>query len=75
MYRKSSRLKMNRCQDPYWLVARFGTCSNCGCSIRGQSAFYFPNGKTIYCKTCGEVPSNEFMSSKFDEAVYNGKTL
>lgn len=60
--------------DPYWLKARFdGACARCGEPIkRGDSAFYYPQGRTILAKPCGhaEEAARDFAAHAADEANY-----
>lgn len=60
--------------DPRRITARFNsTCCNCNCNIRkGDSAYYWPKGKLIYCTNCGEPEFRQFVSMASDEDVYNG---
>jgi len=58
--------------DPYWTKERFGgkRCKRCGKEIsRGESIFYYPKGKAIYCNgLCGKAASAEFDCAAEDEA-------
>lgn len=55
--------------DPTRLIARFaGVCTDCRATIkRGQAAYYWPNGKYLYCEKCGEPRFREFLSMAADE--------
>ena len=55
--------------DPYWINTRYaGTCVKCGKPIaKGESAFYVPRGRTMYCKPCGDEASAQFQSEVWDE--------
>ena len=67
------RRRFSRGGDPRWISAKYqGTCS-CGATIqKGARAYYFPNGKTIKCETCGETEAASFEGARFDEAQYTG---
>lgn len=64
--------------DPYWLTVRFaGTCHTCGRPIkRGERAFYYPNGKHLFCEApaCGQAAAADFHACAEDEAFYNRGT-
>ena len=63
-------------KDPRWINARFNRDCECGEAIRrGDRIFYFPNGKTVLCETCGELASARFVSETHDEAVMSGQVL
>ncbi len=57
--------------DPRWITVRFrGECVRCRHAIRtGERAFYYPEGRSLYCKTeeCGGAASREFSARAFDE--------
>lgn len=59
-------------QDPRWIVTRYpATCARCAAVIeRGAHAFYYPNGKHIFCQDCGESAYAAFVAAAEDEA-YN----
>ncbi len=58
--------------DPRWITARFKSkCTGCDAPIsKGDSAFYFPNGKSLYGDKCGcgRDQSASFDAAAFDEA-------
>jgi hypothetical protein len=62
--------------DPYWITARYaGRCVRCGRTIpKGERAFYYPNGKGLYCQAalCGEQCAAEFQGATEDEDTYAG---
>ncbi|SHK11863.1 hypothetical protein SAMN05444280_1754 [Tangfeifania diversioriginum] len=60
--------------DPRLINARFkSSCCNCEAEIRkGESAYYWPHGKMIFCLVCGEPEFREFVSMAADENAYNG---
>lgn len=60
--------------DPYWLTARYrGECAGCGTAIRkGDRAFYWPKGKRLECKTCGDVSDRRFVAECDDEVMSGG---
>lgn len=62
--------------DPCKIVARFNsTCQQCGKQIKkGESFYYWPNGKQAYCEKCGESEYNRFIESAMDEEIYNGRS-
>ncbi len=63
--------------DPYWLTARYpGPCAKCGTEIKaGEQAFYYPNGKKLFGKTCGcgDAAQADFDAHAFDET--NNRSL
>ena len=64
-------------RDPYWLecVKYKGVCSRCGGKIlKGEKAFYFPNGKSILCKNddCSGQASRDFDAIAFDDYNMSG---
>ena len=65
--------------DPYWMNVRFpGTCRKCGRQIkRGERAFYYPNGKHLFCEAapCGQAAAADFQACAEDEAFYNHETF
>ncbi len=63
--------------DPRWITTRYrGSCSRCGAGIpAGTQAFYYPNGKQLYGKTCCDAAQEaaaDFNAAVFDEAQYHG---
>lgn len=67
---------MNRYSgDPRWLYARFSSECKCGHVIKkDERIYYYPNGKTALCKTCGEKAAAEFNAAAQDEAMMAGQT-
>jgi len=66
--------RRNRDMTPRWLTVRFhGVCANerhChGVVRKGERAFYYPNGKRIYCPSCSETMALDYEARMFDEAV------
>lgn len=63
--------------DPYWLTARFTSlCTGCQAPIsKGEQAFYYPRGKSIFGKECGcgEEHAADFEAARFDDAQYSGQ--
>jgi hypothetical protein len=59
--------------DPRWITAKFaGKCPSCNAAIgKGSRAYYYPNGKSVYCQPCGDDAQREFDAACFDEASYN----
>ena len=59
--------------DPYWLEARFPSqCARCGRQIaRGESIFYFPNSRTVFCKDddCGLQEARDLAAALHDERM------
>lgn len=62
-------------RDPAWIYVRYaGLCARCGEPIpQGQRAFYYPNGKKLYCyrDACGPACERDFAACAHDEMVYN----
>ncbi len=69
------RNKYHRNLDPYWTMARFKSkCHTCGKSIsKGKHIYYRPNGKTVYCESCGKSQHNDFQATVQDEEFYNSQ--
>ena len=61
--------------DPHWITARYrGSCRKCEQPIgKGSEAFYYPKGKYLYCRPCGEPMSREFEMVAADEDFYNSR--
>ena len=49
--------------DPRWLFARFGKCTECKESLKGKRAFYYPRTKDIYCEKCGDKHYLDFQNN------------
>ncbi len=60
--------------DPRRITARFNSsCCNCGANIaKGDTAYYWPHGKAVFCTVCGEPEFRQFLSMAADEEGYNG---
>lgn len=60
--------------DPYWLNARYaGACKGCGAPIgRGDRVFYWPKGKRVECRLCGELAERRFLAEVQDEITSGG---
>ncbi len=60
--------------DPRRITARFNSsCVNCDAEIRkSESAYYWPQGRLIYCVVCGEPEFRQFESIAADEEAYHG---
>lgn len=58
--------------DPFWMQSKFRSkCSKCGQEItKGEHIFYYPIGRSAYCKVCGEDASAAFESMAEDEDMY-----
>ena len=58
--------------DPREIKVKFaGACKKCGCRLpKGVNAFYFPNGKDLFCLPCGETSFRSFLESAADEEFY-----
>ena len=56
-------------RDPYWMTTRYaGECAGCDKKIpKGARAYYYPNGRRIFCEGCGNAKSAEFESQRWDE--------
>lgn len=67
--------------DPRWITAKFagecqGRAGECKAPIkRGESAFYYPNGRKLLGRSCGcgETASAEFDAARQDEAFATGQ--
>ena len=57
--------------DPRWLTAKFGQCTECKTKLAGKRAFYYPLTKECFCEKCGEKHAGDFAAAKFDEDFYN----
>jgi hypothetical protein len=59
--------------DPHWIMVRYrGTCHKCGTALRKwDEAWYYPKGKHLYCKPCGEPMALEFSAAVADEDFMN----
>jgi hypothetical protein len=59
--------------DPRWIEARFTShCARCPRIIKpGESAYYFPNSKTIFCDSedCGKNEARLVEAALFDERM------
>ena len=55
--------------DPKWIKARWQVkCNDCGEWInKGDSIFYYPIAKGVFCESCGEAESNSFEGIKQDD--------
>lgn len=55
--------------DPRRITALFNSsCCNCGAKIKkGETAYYWPHGKAIFCTVCGEPEFRQFLSMDADE--------
>lgn len=52
--------------DPYPLTCKFGRCTQCGKSLKGEPGYYWPKmpkGKKVYCKECGYSDYQAFVSA------------
>lgn len=60
--------------DPYWTTARFtSTCRGCKCTIKkGERIFYYPKGKVVYCKNCGQDEYEQFKEAAEAEYMVTG---
>ena len=65
---------MRYLNDPYWITAKFpGRCSSAKCQAtipRDGRAFYYPRGKFLLCRSCGEAADREFAAAVMDEEFY-----
>lgn len=63
--------------DPYWIsVRRRDVCRRCKCEIKpGESAFYYPKGRALYCDSdgCGRACSLEFSAAAAAEDFYGAR--
>ena len=60
--------------DPKMTTAKFDSyCHGCGHRIEtGQTIFFWPRGRNVYCLPCGEPEFRRFQSAAADEEVYHG---
>ena len=60
--------------DPRQITAKFSsTCSKCKTKIKkGDTIYYWPSSREVFCTSYGEVPYRQFLSSAADEDVDNG---
>jgi len=60
--------------DPRWItVRRPAHCAHCDTLIqRGDSAFYYPRTRELYCSICGDVEARRFRAEAFDESALTG---
>ncbi|MBE0571969.1 MAG: hypothetical protein IH618_10535 [Ignavibacteriaceae bacterium] len=66
--------KYNRfSNDPRWIDARFGECSECKTPLKVKRAFYYPLTGNIFCPDCGSKHSADFNLAKQDEDFYNSQ--
>lgn len=65
--------------DPHWLTVKYaGKCAKCGAPIKaGESAFYYPIGKSVYGTKCGcgDEHSRDFEAAKFDDDFSGNASL
>ena len=61
--------------DPHWIRVKYqGSCKQCGERLaRGDQAFYYPKGRSMYCETCGATYSREFEAAASDEYAYSSE--
>lgn len=59
--------------DPRWIdLKRPAACEDCGKELsKGEEALYWPKGKHIYCRECGEPRYSEFRGLADDEDLYS----
>ncbi len=38
--------------EPRWIIAKFGYCSNCQNSLKEKKALYYPSTHDILCEDC-----------------------
>ena len=62
--------------DPRWIAARYdSTCADCGKKVgKGDKILYWPKGKKVYCKDCGEGRYAEFRALADDEDFFFGRS-
>lgn len=62
--------------DPYWITARYpGRCMNPKCQGHiptGSRAFYWPKGRMLECRKCGEASERKFLAECQDEIMSGG---
>jgi hypothetical protein len=62
--------------DPHWIAVRYpGQCAKCKKAInRGETAFYYPRGRTLLCKDHGKTAEAQFHAEAADEDFISGRT-
>jgi hypothetical protein len=63
------RGRPTRFSDPHWTTARFASaCVKCRKRIaRGDTIFYYPLSKEVYCEDCGKPEAAATSAAIFDE--------
>lgn len=59
--------------DPRWITAKYGLCSNCKDPLRGKRAYFYPLTRSIYCEECSGKHEADFASARFDEDQINSQ--
>jgi len=72
MNKIANYLKTSYANDPHWITAKFGQCSECHKDQKGKRVLFYPKDKKIYCEKCGEKHWHDFKSHAADEDVYHG---
>ena len=65
--------------DPRWITVRFVCkCAKCGAPVKaGESAFYYPIGKSVYGEKCGcaQEHARDFEAARFDDEFSGNASL
>jgi transposase len=72
MYRRSTRS-----YDPFWMNAKFSSKCSCGKQIsKGDKIYYYPNGRTAVCESCGKQGERdlraEMSMDSYGTDIYSG---
>ena len=63
--------------DPYWIDVKYPTRCSGGKGHQayigvGSRAFYYPRGKFLLCRACGEIAERQFFAEVDDEVSSGG---
>jgi hypothetical protein len=57
-------------RDPRWIRAKYPGRCHCGREIKpGHRALYFPIGKTLSCRDCGQVDAMRISEDDLNAAL------
>ena len=49
------------------MIAKFGTCKQCGKALKGLEVIYWPRLRQAYCLECGEEDYLQAKSACYEE--------